>query len=46
MIIEGYAYVVNNPHLIAWPTIVFVSIMIAFTFVGDGVRDAFDVDET
>src|SRR5690625_7253803 len=24
MIIEGYAYVVNHPHLIAWPTIIFV----------------------
>jgi len=46
MIIEGYAYVVNHPHLIAWPTIIFVAIMVAFTFIGDGVRDAFDVDET
>lgn len=46
MIIEGYAYVVNYPHLIAWPTGVFAVLMIAFTFVGDGVRDAFDVDES
>lgn len=46
MIIDGYAYVLNHPHLIAWPTIVFIAIMVAFTFVGDGVRDAFDVDET
>jgi len=46
MIIDGYAYVLNHPHLIAWPTIIFIAIMIAFTFVGDGVRDAFDVDET
>ncbi|MGO1284111.1 MAG: ABC transporter permease [Brachybacterium sp.] len=46
MIIDGYAYVLNHPHLIAWPTIVFITIMVAFTFIGDGVRDAFDVDET
>lgn len=46
MIVDGYAYVLNSPHLIFWPTIVFVAIMVAFTFVGDGIRDAFDVDET
>lgn len=46
MIVDGYAYSLNHPHLIGWPTIVFVSIMVAFTFVGDGIRDAFDVDES
>ncbi|MGO1226370.1 MAG: ABC transporter permease [Brachybacterium sp.] len=46
MIVDGYAFVLNSPYLIFWPTIVFVAIMIAFTFVGDGIRDAFDVDET
>src|SRR5690625_5353223 len=29
MIIDGYAYVLNHPHLIAWPTIIFIAIMIA-----------------
>lgn len=46
MIVDGYAFVLNSPYLIFWPTIVFVAIMVAFTFVGDGIRDAFDVDET
>ncbi|WP_163543254.1 ABC transporter permease [Occultella kanbiaonis] len=46
MINEGYRFVQTNPELIAWPVGVFVLIMLAFTWVGDGVRDAFDVDES
>ena len=46
MINDGYQFVQSYPHLIAWPVAVFVLIMLAFTWVGDGVRDAFDVDES
>lgn len=46
MINEGYRYVQSYPHMIAFPVIIFVIIMLAFTWVGDGVRDAFDVDES
>jgi len=46
MINEGYRFVQSFPHLIGWPVAVFVLIMLAFTWVGDGVRDAFDVDES
>ena len=46
MIIDGYEYVQSYPHLIGWPVAIFVLIMLAFTWVGDGVRDAFDVDES
>lgn len=46
MIIDGYRLVQSMPHLIAWPVGIFVVIMLAFTWVGDGLRDAFDVDES
>lgn len=46
MIVDGYTYVQSHPHMIAWPVGIFVLIMLAFTWVGDGVRDAFDVDES
>lgn len=46
MINDGYRYVQAYPHLIGWPVVVFVLIMLAFTWVGDGFRDAFDVDES
>lgn len=46
MIIDGYKFAQVHPHLIGWPVVFFVLIMLAFTWVGDGVRDAFDVDES
>lgn len=46
MIIDGYTYVQSHPHLVAWPVGIFVVVMLAFTWLGDGVRDAFDVDES
>lgn len=46
MINDGYRYVQSFPHLIGWPVLIFVLIMLAFTWVGDGFRDAFDVDES
>lgn len=43
MIIEGYGQLFNAPYLILAPLILFALTMLAFTWVGDGLRDAFDV---
>lgn len=45
MIIEGYQYVLGQPHLIAWPLALFAVTVLAFTYIGDGARDAFDTSE-
>lgn len=45
MILDGYRYVLTFPHLILWPVLLFSLTMLAFTFVGDGFRDAFDTGE-
>lgn len=45
MIIDGYHYVLGVPMLIVWPLLLFSLTMLAFTFIGDGFRDAFDVAE-
>lgn len=45
MIIDGYTYTLSAPHLILWPLILFALTMLAFTWMGDGVRDAFDANE-
>ncbi|NED97881.1 ABC transporter permease [Phytoactinopolyspora alkaliphila] len=45
MIIDGYTYVLANPHLIAAPLALFSLTMLAFTWMGDGLRDAFDSSE-
>lgn len=45
MIVEGYAMLLSAPHLIVGPLVLFALSMLAFTWVGDGVRDAFDVNE-
>lgn len=45
MIIEGYRYVLGKPYLILWPLLLFGLTLLAFTFVGDGFRDAFDANE-
>jgi len=45
MIIDGYHYVLGVPMLIVWPLVLFGLTMLAFTFIGDGFRDAFDVAE-
>ncbi|MBN9180756.1 ABC transporter permease [Microbacterium sp.] len=44
MIIEGYGQLFNAPYLILAPLILFALTMLAFTWVGDGLRDAFDVN--
>jgi oligopeptide transport system permease protein len=42
MITEGGAYASSNPILMLVPIILVAVTMLAFTFVGDGLRDAFD----
>lgn len=42
MIIDGYHYVLGKPYLIICPLVLFGLTLLAFTFVGDGLRDAFD----
>lgn len=42
MIGEGYQGLRSNPHLIALPGIALTLLTLAFNFVGDGLRDAFD----
>lgn len=45
MIVDGYSQVLQHPHLIISPLLLFALTMLAFTWVGDGIRDAFDVNE-
>lgn len=45
MILDGYRYVLGVPGLIVWPLVLFSLTMLAFTFIGDGFRDAFDIAE-
>lgn len=45
MILDGYHYVLGKPYLIIWPLLLFGLTLLAFTFVGDGLRDAFDTSE-
>jgi oligopeptide transport system permease protein len=42
MITEGGSYASSNPILMTIPIILIAVAMLAFTFVGDGLRDAFD----
>ena len=43
MISDGQSYLMSNPGLILWPGLAIVSTVLAFTLLGDGVRDALDV---
>lgn len=45
MIVEGYIYVLAHPHMIAAPLVLFGLTVLSFTWVGDGLRDAFDSSE-
>jgi oligopeptide transport system permease protein len=42
MISTGYQGVRSNPHLVLVPGIALTSLTLAFNFLGDGLRDAFD----
>jgi len=43
MIQDGRVYLVTNPGLVFWPGLAILSTVLAFTLLGDGVRDALDV---
>ena len=42
MISEGYTAIRSNPHLALYPGIALAITMMAFNFLGDGLRDALD----
>jgi ABC-type dipeptide/oligopeptide/nickel transport system permease subunit len=42
MINEGYQGLRSNPHLVLVPGIALTVLTLAFNFMGDGLRDAFD----
>jgi peptide/nickel transport system permease protein/oligopeptide transport system permease protein len=43
MIDSSRGYLVTNPGLVLWPGLAILSTVLAFTLLGDGVRDALDV---
>lgn len=43
MINDGRGYLTSNPGLVFWPGIAIVLTVLAFTLLGDGIRDALDV---
>ncbi|MGH2562711.1 MAG: ABC transporter permease [Thermomicrobiales bacterium] len=45
MIQEGTQWVLAAPHMLFWPGLLFGLTMLAFTWVGDGLRDAFSPHE-
>jgi oligopeptide transport system permease protein len=42
MVQEGYIGIFSNPHLVIFPAAAIALLMLAFTFLGDGLRDALD----
>lgn len=42
MIVEGTQFLLVAPHMLIAPAALFAVAMLAFTWVGDGIRDAFD----
>ncbi|MDP3879598.1 MAG: ABC transporter permease [Dehalococcoidales bacterium] len=42
MIRDGYDVIFAAPHLIVFPALAIAVLMLAFTFLGDGLRDALD----
>lgn len=42
MINDGYAGVRSSPHLVLFPGVALALLTLAFNFMGDGLRDAFD----
>ncbi|NOY98702.1 MAG: ABC transporter permease [Chloroflexi bacterium] len=42
MINEGYSGIRSNPHLVLFPGVALSVLTLAFNFMGDGMRDAFD----
>lgn len=42
LITAGQRFVLSYPHMLLWPALVFAFTLLAFTWLGDGLRDAFD----
>ena len=42
MIFEGYGAIFAVPSLVLFPAITIAVVMLSFTFIGDGLRDALD----
>jgi oligopeptide transport system permease protein len=42
LINEGIRFIRSDPHLVLFPAIAIATALIAFTFLGDGLRDALD----
>ncbi len=42
MLSEGWRAMRSDPHLIVFPAVTLSSVMLAFNFLGDGLRDALD----
>jgi oligopeptide transport system permease protein len=42
MVQEGYQAIFAFPHLVLFPALAISALMLSFTFLGDGVRDALD----
>ena len=42
MITDGIRYVLSAPHMLLWPAVFFSTALLSFTWIGDGLRDAFD----
>ncbi len=42
MVQEGYGAIFAHPHLVIFPALAIALLMLAFTFLGDGLRDALD----
>jgi len=45
MINEGVRYATSMPHMVLSPALAFAVTLLAFTWIGDGLRDAFDVTQ-
>ena len=45
MINEGVRYATSMPHMVISPALAFAITLLAFTWIGDGIRDAFDVTQ-
>jgi peptide/nickel transport system permease protein len=43
MINDGRSYLISNPSLVFWPGLAIILTVLAFTLLGDGLRDALDV---
>jgi oligopeptide transport system permease protein len=45
MLNEGYSNLSSGPYMLLFPVICIATVMLAFTFIGDGLRDALDPRE-